>query len=165
MRVFFIIGLLFTYSVVMSQECKLISETDPFTKQTKLSSGFIYTDGGSITIDGDSKEIIVLFSVEGSDKCFDDNTTLEFFFEGVKSKVNARTQSTMNCEGLVQMVFKNSATSTTTMLQRLSTKKITQINFIRDNKKAVTFSLGTKEQEQLMVLSNCVITESKKLIK
>jgi hypothetical protein len=148
-----------------AQECKLNKEVDPFTKQTRLSSGFIYVDGGSITVDGDSKEIIILFSVEGSDKCFDDNTTLEIFFEGVKSKVMARTQSTMNCEGLVQMVFKNSATSTTTMLQRFATKKATQINFIREKKKAVTYNIAPKEQEQLMVLANCVITESKKLIK
>jgi hypothetical protein len=165
MRFVFFSVLICCLTTLQAQECKLISETDPFTKQTRLSSGFIYVDGGSITVDGDSKEIVVLFSIETGDKCFDDNTTLEIFFEGIKSKVTARTQSTMNCEGLVQMVFKNSPNSSVTMLQRLATKKITQINFIREKKKAVTYTLGPKEQEQLMVLANCVITESKKLIK
>ncbi len=82
-----------------AQDCKLISEVDPFTKQTRLSTGFIYVDVGSINVDADNKEIIVLFSIDASDKCFDDNTTMEIFFEGLKSKTTARTQSTMNCEG------------------------------------------------------------------
>ncbi len=148
-----------------AQECKLISETDPFTKQIRLSSGFVYVDGGSVSIDADNKEVIVLFSVENADKCFDDNTTLEIFFEGIKSKTTARTQSTMNCEGLVQLVFRNTAGTPTTMLQRISTKKIVSINFIREKKKAIVFTPGPKEQEQIMALANCVVTEGKKLIK
>jgi hypothetical protein len=148
-----------------AQDCKLISEVDPFTKQTKLSTGFIYVDGGSINVDADNKEIIVLFSVDAADKCFDDNTTMEIFFEGLKSKTTARTQSTMNCEGLVQLVFRNTPGTPTTMLQRMCTKKITQINFIREKKKAVTFNPGPKEQEQMMLLTNCLVTEGKKLIK
>lgn len=147
-----------------AQDCKLISEVDPFTKQTRLSTGFIYVDVGSINVDADNKEIIVLFSIDASDKCFDDNTTMEIFFEGLKSKTTARTQSTMNCEGLVQLVFRNTP-GTPTMLQRMCTKKITQINFIREKKKAVTFNLGPKEQEQMMLLTNCLVTEGKKLIK
>jgi hypothetical protein len=164
MKKFFIVLLLLPL-FSNSQECKLISEVDPFTKQTRLSSGFIYVDGGSVSIDADSKEIIVLFSVEAADKCFDDNTTAEIFFEGMKSKVTARTQSTMNCEGLVQLVFRNTAGTPTTMLQRISTKKILSINFIREMKKAVTFNIAPKEQEQIMAMANCVVAEGKKLIK
>ncbi|MFM2337889.1 MAG: hypothetical protein RL115_1082 [Bacteroidota bacterium] len=165
MRFLFFWMFLSSISALSAQECKLISETDPFTKQTRLSSGFIMVEGGSITVDGDSKEIIVLFSIENGDKCFDDNTTMELFFEGIKSKVTARTQSTMNCEGLVQMVFKNNPNASVTMLQRLSTKKVTHINFLREKKKAVTLTLSPKEQEQLMHFTNCVVAESKKLIK
>ena len=34
-----------------SQECKLIHETDPYTKQLKISTGFLELEGASLTID------------------------------------------------------------------------------------------------------------------
>ena len=65
-----------------AQDCKLIRETDPFTKEIKISTGFIFVDGGSLTIDADKKEVLVLFSVEGAAKCFDNNSTAIIMFEG-----------------------------------------------------------------------------------
>jgi hypothetical protein len=148
-----------------AQDCKLKSETDPFTKETKLSSGFINLDGGSVTIDADSKELVFLFNVEGPDRCFDNNTTLDVFFEGIKSKMQSRNGGTMNCEGLFQVVFKNSNSNPTTLLQRLSTKKVTQFIFNVDGKKPVTITVGPKEQEAILAFSNCIITQGRTLIK
>lgn len=145
--------------------CKLIKETDPYTKEIKLSSGFIGLDGASVTIDADSKEIIFLFSIETSDKCFDNNSTADLFFEGIKSKTMTRNAGTMNCEGLFQLVFKNSNSSPTTILQRLTTKKLTQIIFTGNSKKPITVNLGIKEQEALQYLANCVLTEGRQLIR
>lgn len=145
--------------------CKLIKETDPYTKETKLSTGFIFLDGGSVTIDADSKEIIVLFSVEGPDRCFDNNSTADLFFEGIKSKTMSRNGGTMNCEGLFQFVFKNSHSTPTTVLQRLLTRKTTHILFNSNTKKPITVMVGLKEQEALMTLANCLVTEAKTLIK
>lgn len=145
--------------------CKLIRETDPYTKEIKLSTGFIGLDGASVTIDADSKEIIVLFSLEGADKCVDNNSTADLFFEGIKSKTTSRNAGTMNCEGLFQLVFKNTHNSPTTILQRLITKKMTQIVFTGNSKKPVTVNLGPKEQEALMFLANCLVTDGKSLIK
>lgn len=145
--------------------CKLIKEIDPFTKQTKLSTGFIYVDGGSVTVDADSKEIIVLFSLDGPLKCFDDNSTADVYFEGIKSKMLARNQGTMNCEGLFQFVFRNTKGNPTTLLQRMSTKKITHIIFTGNGYKPVTVSIGPKEQEMIMNLTACLITEGKELVK
>jgi hypothetical protein len=145
--------------------CKLITEKGPYTKEVKLSTGFIRLDGASVTIDADSKEIIVLFSIEGADKCFDNNATADVFFEGIKSKTMSRNMGTMNCEGLFQFVFKNSHNTPVTMLQRICTKKVTQIVFTGNSKKPITVNLGLKEQELLMSLANCLVTEARTLIK
>jgi hypothetical protein len=145
--------------------CKLIKETDPFTKETRLSSGFVGLDGASVTIDADSKEIIVLFSVEGTEKCFDNNSTADIFFEGIKSKMTIRNAGTMNCEGLFQFVFRNSRNTPTALLQRMCTKKITQIIFTGNSKKPFTVNVGPVEQATLMTLANCVVSEGRALIK
>jgi len=148
-----------------AQDCKLNRETDPFTKETKLSTGFINFDGGSVTIDADSKEINFLFSIEGADRCFDNNSTVDVYFEGIKSKTTTRSGGTMNCEGLFQLIFKNANTAPTTMLNRILTKKITQLIFTCNNGKQVTVTLGATEQQGLMTLANCLVTDAKTLIK
>ncbi len=158
-------SLLFLPLFINAQDCKLNRETDPFTKETKLSTGFIHLDGASVTIDADSKEIIVLFSIESSDKCFDNNSTADVFFEGIKSKSQSRSAGTMNCEGLFQFVFKNSKGNPTTLLQRILTKKITQIIFTGSSTKPTTVNVGPKEQEAIMFLGNCLVNEAKSLIK
>ena len=147
-----------------AQDCKLSKETDPYTKETKLSTGFIYLSGGSVTIDADSKEIDVLFSIEGVDKCFDNNCNAAIFFEGVKTKINSRNGGTMNCEGLFHFVFKNTVLSST-VLQKIMTQKINHIVFTGNNKKESTITLKPEEQEKLMALATCLMNEAKTLIK
>jgi hypothetical protein len=145
-------------------KCKLIREVDPYTKEIKLSTGFIYFDGGSVTIDADSKEIDVLFSIEGADKCFDNNSTAFIFFEGVKTKLTLKNGGTMNCEGLFHFIFKNSPT-TNSQLQKIMTQKINHILFTGNNKKESTGNLGPAEQEALMAFATCLVNEAKTLIK
>lgn len=157
--------LFFAPLLLSAQDCKLIRETDPYTKQTRLTTGFVHVDGGSISIDADSKEIIVLFSLDGPEKCFDDNSTAEVYFEGLKSKNQSRNQGTMNCEGLFQFVFRNTTGNPTTMLQRIMTKKITHIIFTGNGKKPVTVNIGPAEQESLVALATCLVNEAKGLIK
>lgn len=148
-----------------ASQCKLIKETDPYTKEIKLSTGFIFLDGGSVTIDADSKEIDVLFSIEGADKCFDNNSTAAIYFEGVKTKLNSRNGGTMNCEGLFHFIFKNTATTTTSMLQKIMTQKINHILFIGNNKKESTINISPADQQTLMALATCLVNEAKTLIK
>ncbi len=156
--------LLFVSIAAAGQECKLLRETDPFTKEVKISTGFIFVEGGSVTVDADNKEIVVLFSIEGADKCFDNNSTASIIFEGIKSKSASRNGGTMNCEGLFQFVFRNTA-STTTLLQKLMTQKLASIVFTGNNKKESTLTVGPKEQEAIMRLTTCVVNEAKTLIK
>ncbi|MBC7873042.1 MAG: hypothetical protein H7Y01_03540 [Ferruginibacter sp.] len=147
-----------------STGCKLSRETDPFTKMTKLSTGFIFLDGGSVTIDADSKEIDVLFSIEGADKCFDNNSMAAIFFEGVKTKSSSRNGGTMNCEGLFHFIFKNTA-SNISLLQKLMTQPINHIVFTGNNKKESTLTIGPMEQQKLLALATCLVKEAKTLIK
>jgi hypothetical protein len=164
MKYFFALCFLFPLCL-SAQDCKLIHETDPYTKQTKITTGFIYVDGGSVTIDADSKEIIVLFSLDGAEKCFDDNSTADVFFEGLKSKTLSRNQGTMNCEGFFQFVFRNNNSNPTTMLQRIMSKKMTHIIFTGNGKKPVTVNIGPAEQEMIMAKATCLVNEAKALIK
>lgn len=147
-----------------AQDCKLIRETDPFTKESKLSTGFIFLGGGSVTIDADSKEIDVLFSIEGTDKCFDNNSTATIFLEGVKTKINSRNGGTMNCEGLFHFMFKNSS-ATPSLLQKLMTQKINHIVFTGNNKKESTINFSPALQQKFMAMATCLVTEAKTLIK
>ncbi len=163
MRYILVIALFIT-ATASAQDCKLIKETDPYTKEIKLSTGFIFLDGASVTIDADSKEIDFLFSIEGNDKCFDDNATAVIIFEGSKIKTTLRNNGTMNCEGLVHFIFKNSAT-TTSNLKKLSTQKITQITFVGNNKKETVITIPPQEQQTLVTLATCLVNDAKALIK
>lgn len=147
-----------------AQDCKLNRETDPFTREVKLSTGFVPLDGGSITIDADSKEIDVLFTIEGTDKCYDNNSTAYIFFEGSKSKTSSRNGGSMNCEGLFHFIFRNTA-STASLLQRMTTQKITHIIFTGNNKKETTVTFGEQEQKMVMELAACLVTDAKTIIK
>lgn len=149
---------------IQAQDCKLGRETDPFTKETKLSTGFMFFSGASLTIDADSKEVDLLFSLEGANKCFDNNSTAVVFFEGSKVKMNLRNAGTMNCEGLFHFIYKNSV-NTTTQLQKLTTQRISQIVFTDANKKELTVTLTGKDQELLISLGTCLVNEAKTLIR
>ena len=150
--------------LLQAQDCKLNKETDPYTKETKLSTGFIFLSGASVTVDADSKEIDMLFSIEGADKCFDNNSTAVIIFENSKVKLTLRNNGTMNCEGLFHFIFKNSAT-TISNLKKITTQKITQITFINSNKKESFVKLNSGKQQSLLTLSACLVEDAKALIK
>jgi len=156
------LGLMAQDSTAVS--CKLHSETDPFTKEIKLSTGFINLSGGSITIDATAPEVDLLFSVSGREVCFDNNSTAFIFFEGTKSKLTIRNGGTMNCEGLFHFIFKNTAT-TQNNLNRLGTQKINRIVFTTTSKTELTINIKPETQEQLMQHIHCIAEEAKKLIK
>lgn len=163
MKLFFLI--LFLFPLWLSaQDCKLKRTTDPYTKEIKLSTGFIVLQGASLSIDADSKEIDFFFSIEGSDKCFTDASTATVFYEGTKMKANFRNNGTMNCEGFFHIIFKNGA-ATSALLQRLITQKIVNIIFTGNNKTQTTIGLNTEQRQAIMSLGDCLIKEAKTLLK
>jgi len=157
---FFLIFPLFT----LAQDCKLNKQTDPYTKETKLSTGFIELTAASVTIDADSKQIDIFFSIEGIDKCFDNSSMAAIFFEGTKVKMSNRNNGSMNCEGFFHFNFKNTA-NTQSSLQRLATQKINNIVFTGNNKKETKIIFTLEQQQLMMNLTTCLINEAKALIK
>ncbi len=144
--------------------CKLHSETDPFTKEIKLSTGFLSLSGGAVTIDATTPEVDLLFALTGREVCFDNNSTAFIFFEGTKTKLTIRNGGTMNCEGLFHFIFKNTA-ATQTNLNKLATQKINRIVFTTTGKAELTIIVKPEMQDPLMQHIQCLVDEAKKLIK
>ena len=147
-----------------AQDCKLNKETDPFTKETRISTGFLPLDGGSVTIDADAREIDMLFTIEGADRCYDNNSMAAIVFDGTKLKLNSRNGGSMNCEGLFHFIFRNTA-ATTSVLNKLMTQKVNHIVFTGNNKKEATINLTAVDQQAFMTLATCLVNEAKTLIK
>ncbi len=150
--------------LVMAQDCKLRHDKDPYTKEAKISTGFISLQGGSLTIDADSKELDFFFSISGTDKCFSESSTVVIFFEGVKTKASFRNTGGMNCDGYFHFTFRNVA-STHSTLQKLGTLNVDHFIFTGNDKKETIVSLLPEQKKMLKDLTACMIPESKTLIK
>jgi hypothetical protein len=142
--------------------CNLIRDTDPYTKEVKLSSGFMSLQGATLTIDADSKEIDFFFVIEN--KCYEDESTVSIFFEGNKAKTTYRNTGSMNCNGYFHFIFRNGL-STPTVLQKMATQPVAHFIFTGNDKKAVTVDLLPDQQKTLMNITTCLIAESKTLLK
>lgn len=143
-----------------AQDCTLIRENDPYTREAKLSTGFISLQGGSLTIDADSKEIDFFFVVK--DKCFNDGSTVFIFFEGSRTKTTYRNAGSMNCDGDFHFKYKNTPTPNY-ILKKLATLKVAHFIFMGDDKKELTVSLLPEQQQKLMQATACLVNEAKTL--
>lgn len=155
----------FLFPVFLSaQDCKVLKEQDPYTKEIKMSSGFISLQGASISVEADKGEIDFFFIVP--DKCFNDATSLQIFFEGTRSKATFRNAGSMNCDGYFHFKFKN-GTVTPTAVKNLASKKVVQFvfNLKDDDKKPITITLRPEQQDAIMKAAGCVSEEAKTLLK
>jgi len=150
--------------VVSAQDCVIKKETDQFTRELKLSTGFVQLKLSALSIEASKKEFDFFFALDGADKCFDDNSTLLILFEGNKQRNNLRNTGSMNCEGLFHFTVK-SGPETPVAVKRLSTQKVTQFTFVGSNKKEIIISLTPAQQEQLMSAVSCIAAEAKSLYK
>jgi hypothetical protein len=152
-----------------AQDCNLHKTTDDFTHETRLSTGFMTIGSGAgkilLSIDATKPEIDFFFSMNNSsgNKCFDDNSTVAVIFEGTRSKANYRNTGSMNCEGLFHFIFRNS-TTTQSALQRFSTSKVVSFLFTGSDKKTTEVKLDADQQQLLMQMTSCIITQSKTLL-
>ncbi len=158
----FILALAFLPFTGYSQDCAIKKETDQFTRDTKLSTGFVQLKLSSVSIDANKKEFDFFFTLDGVDKCFDDNSTVVILFEGGKQRSNFRNSGSMNCEGLFHFTVK-SGPATPFVVKRLGTQKINQITFTGNNKKETIVSLTPTQQDQFMSAVNCIAAEALKL--
>lgn len=147
---------------LQAQECNLLRETDPYTKLTRISSGFLDLTGASVTIDADKKEVDILFSFK-TDRCFDDDCGAMVYFAGTKLKLNLRNAGTMNCEGLFHFIFKN-GTTVNYQLKKLATMKVSQIVFTDRNEKEYPVLLTPEMQDAFQRAVQCVSNEALKLL-
>jgi hypothetical protein len=148
----------------LAQDCNLKKTTDPYTKETRYSSGLIALKGAGLSIDGDSKEINFFFTVDSKEKCFNDACTAVIIYEGTKQKATFRNSGPMNCDGFFHIIFKNGV-ATPTLLQRLVTQKIISIEINDSNKAKTTIYLSPEEQQKISTYGSCVVNESKALVK
>lgn len=147
---------------VLAQDCKLIKEKDPYTRETKTSTGFLELQGARVTVDADSREIDFFFSLPG--KCFNDASTVFIYFEGAKNKTTYRNAGSVNCDGNFHFKFKNSQ-ATNTVLNKLATLPVAHFIFIGNDKKEVPIDLIPEQQQTFMKAVNCLVEDSKTLIK
>lgn len=157
-----VLAAVFSLANLQAQECNLLRETDPYTKLTRISSGFLDLTGASVTIDADKKEVDILFSFK-TDRCFDDDCGAMVYFAGTKLKLNLRNAGTMNCEGLFHFIFKN-GTTVNYQLKKLTTMKISQIVFTDRNDKEIPVVLTPEMQEAFQRAVLCVSNEALKLL-
>lgn len=143
----------------VAQECAIHSETDPFTKQTRLTTGFLQLKNATLSIQADKVEIDFFFVIAGKDKCYSDGAIAQVFFEGSKMKTTLRNSGSMNCDGYFHFIFKNQETPHSA-LKRMATQKITHILFTGNDKKETQVTLTPEQQEKLMHYVSCMIGEA-----
>ncbi len=147
-----------------AQDCKLHNDKDPYTRETRLSTGFIRVGGATLSIDATKTEVDLLITVSGADKCYDNSTTAVVFFENGKQKYTLRNTGTMNCNGDFHVSARNSKTVTPSFLQRLSRQKISSIKVTGRDKKETEITLTLAQQQQFFDLANCMAEEAKGLV-
>ena len=147
-----------------AQDCKVKKTIDPYTKEVRVSTGFIPLQGASLSIDADGKEIDFFFSMAGKERCFSDASTAVVIYDSTRMKGTYKNGGPVNCDGIFHIIFRNTA-ATPTVLQRLITQKITSIQFTGNNKAQITISFSPEEQQALIARADCLIREAKTLIK
>jgi hypothetical protein len=159
---FLVVGLLQSVGVLLAQDCNLIKETDPFTRQTRVSTGFMELTGASMVADADSKEIDIMITFK-TDRCFDDGCTAMIYFEGGKQKLSLRNGGTMNCEGLFHFIFRNGPT-VNYQLKKMATQPISHMEFVDRNDKKIPVTLSVAQQEKLLQVLRCFIDQAPSLV-
>jgi hypothetical protein len=154
--------LFFPIATFAQDSCKLKKTQDPYTKQIKLSTGFIDIGTAKVSIEASKTEIDFLFSV-ASGICFDDQSTAAVFYVGTKVKTNLKNSGTMNCDGLFHLNFKNQ-TNTPSFLQNFSNKLVSSIKYTDNTKKESVIELTGEQQLALKMLATCIINQAKTLL-
>ena len=147
----------------LSQECKLIRQTDPYTKLKTISTGFVQLEGASINIDASKPEVDILFTIKGVNKCYTDASTAAIYFVGTKVKLTERNDGSMNCEGLFHFLLRNTATPQV-LLRKMATMKIEKILFIGNDKTETLVTLTPEQQQTVMELAACISKEAPTLL-
>lgn len=151
-----------------AQECKLKKSTDPFTHETKLSTGFLPFNTGSLkialSVDATPSAIDFFIWIKDAGVCFESSSFAELIFEGEKSRMRIKNTGSMNCDGAFHFSFKN-ADAVNAQLAKIGTKKIASIKLVGTNKIETMLNLGEEQKELLLNSAKCVTEEGKTIVK
>jgi hypothetical protein len=149
-------------------DCPLKKSTDPFSHETKLSTGFMKMEVGnyklSLSIDASPTEIDYFFWITNDSKCFDDASAAVFNYDGERVKGNFKNTGSMNCEGAFHVSFRN-VTTTPSALQKLTLKKISSIKLTGNNNTVTELVFTEEQKEKIRKMSECVVAQGTTLIK
>lgn len=168
MKNFLALLLVVPFFASAQDSCQLKKQTDAFNHQTKISTGFVnFINNGvqlSISVDATSTEIDFFLWFSKDSKCFDDQSTIQINYEGDRLKGNFRNSGSMNCEGAFHFSFRNTPNVPGT-LQRLTSKKIASFHITGPNKTITDFTFTPNQKDQFLKMANCVVRQSKTLLK
>jgi len=159
---------LIPFFAIAQDSCHLKKTTDPFTHETKISTGFVsFLANGvplSISFDATATDIDFFFWFTGIQKCFDEASTIQINFEGDRYKQNFKNTGSMNCEGAFHFAFKNLAT-TPSQLQILLDKKVNSFRLTGPNKTITDVTLSPEQKQDFARMVACIVRDSKTLLK
>lgn len=104
-----------------------------------------------------------MLEVGSGNVCIDDEATIQVFFEGTKLRLMFRNGGTMNCEGLLHVLFKN-ATGANYQLNKLITLPIQRILITTIDKKEWMIEPNAEQRVKWIRSATCLVEESKKLL-
>lgn len=165
-----LVAIFFAFPLFVSAQdtCQLKKETDSYTHQTKISTGFIpFTANGvqvSISIDATSTDIDFFLWFTKDQKCFDEESTIQLNFEGDRYKLNLKNSGSMNCEGAIHFSFKNVA-NTPPQLQRLLNKRVASFHITGSNNTVTDVVFSPEQKAQFARMTACLVRDSKTLLK
>jgi len=145
-----------------AQDCQLKKTQDPYTKEIKVSTGFIPLTDGKVSIMATKTEIDFLFIVAG-EKCYDDASTAAVFYDGLKLKTNVRNGGPDNCDGIFHFTFRNAA-GMPSALQNISGKKLSSIKFKDNTGKEAEVKFNAEQQANFSHYITCILAEAKALL-
>jgi hypothetical protein len=168
MKNFFLCFFLLPLLSSAQDTCHLKRETDPFTHQTKVSTGFatFKTNVGEVyvSVEATPTDIDLIIWLHSDPKCFDDQSTVQVNYDGDRLKANFRNVGSMNCDGTLRINFRNVVT-TPSNLDRLTSRKIKSLRLTGNNAVVTEIILTEEQKQQFMRMASCVVRESKTLIK
>jgi hypothetical protein len=168
MKNWFFLLLILPFASFAQDTCGLKKSKDPFTNQTKLTTGFKDFGGSagpvSISADATPTEIDFFIWLKAPGKCFDLESTAQVVWEGERSKATFRNAGSINCEGAFHFSFKNTPTPNS-WLRKMIAKKIATIKLIGNNNAETIITLTEEQKNTFQRMAICIANEGKELNK
>jgi len=167
-KIVFILLLAFPFLTKAQDSCKLKKSTDPYTKETRVTTGFVpfNSDGVqfSISIEITKTEIDFFLWIKDDSKCFDNNSDVQVTYSGERIKTTYKNTGSVNCDGAFHFTFRNSS-SIPSNLKRLMEKKVASMKFKGRGGEETQITFTEEQMEKLQQMTSCAVNEARALQK